>query len=368
MSKRRRDGARQPAPAPRGEPSDSEPRTGYTLGIAWKPFPPGLQSVKLGVTALMADSKVDWGQKALDVAYAEQRRDQDAAPNKCRVIIRTALAPLSFQKVGEVERFADGRVVENKVPGALVTYEPPQGAFGKRFTEPDRTVLVDRLLSTAERVRNYLAFCARMPLSSAGVVSGSGFLAPVRMECPPERYAPPGPPESDEQRHAWDGMFQATYERTAKLLERIPPDSPLGRAVSLVGEAIWTVDPEERFFYAWRAVEVVANFDLSEVRRRLQNGDEAYAVGYLRRGVPRLLVSNELRLDALLKVQASMAVRKPDLAPETVVVYYELRNAVAHGDVSAEQHAAITKASGEITSLALDVVNRWTDEPPNPSG
>ena len=85
-------------------------------------------------------------------------------------------------------------------------------------------------------------------------------------------------PESDEQRHAWDGMFQATYERTAKLLERIPPDSPLGRAVSLVGEAIWTVDPEERFFYAWRAVEVVANFDLSEARRRLQNGDEAYAV------------------------------------------------------------------------------------------
>ena len=58
---------------------------------------------------------------------------------------------------------------------------------------------------------------------------------------------------------------------------------------------------------------MVANFDLSEARRRLQNGDEAYAVGYLRRGVPRLLVSSELRLDALLKVQASMAGTKAGL-------------------------------------------------------
>lgn len=360
MSRRRREGARLP-PAPVSPPTENEPRTGYTLGIAWKPFPPGLQSVKLGVTALMVDSKVDWGQKALDAAYEEQRREPDLGPNKCRVIVRTALASLSFQKVGEVERFADGRVIENKAQGTLVTYAPPNETFEKRFSEPDRTVLVDRLLSAAERVRNYLAFCAKMPLSSVGVITGPSFLAPIRMECPPERYAPPGPPESEEQRTTWDGMFHATYERTDRLLKEIPPESPLGRAISLVGEAIWTVDPEERFFYAWRALEVVANFDLSEARRRLHSGDEAYATGYLRRGIPRLLGSSELRLDALLKVQASMETRKPDLSSDKVADYYELRNAIAHGDVSAEQHAAITKATGEITSLALDVVNRWAD-------
>jgi hypothetical protein len=368
MSKRRRNGARAPGPPPQVPPSESEPNEGYKLGITWKPFPPGLQSVKLGVTALMVDSKVDWGQNALDSAYEKHRREPEADPNKCKVIISTALASLSFQKVGEVERFADGKVIENKVPGEVVTYVPPQSIFEKRFTEPDRTVLVDRLLSTAERVRNYLAFCARMPLSAIGVVSGPSFLAPVRMECPPERYAPPGPPETDEQRAMWDGMFRTAYDRTDKLLNEVPPDSPIGRAVSLVGESIWTVDPEERFFYAWRAMEVVANFDLSEARRRLQNGDETYAIGYLRRGVPRLLGSNELRLDALLKVQASMEIRKPELAPEKIVGYYDLRNAIAHGDVSAEQHAAITKAAGEITSLALDVVNRWTEElPKSPS-
>lgn len=368
MSKRRREVAKPPTPSSPDHPSKNELQEGYTLGIAWKPFPPGLQSVKVGVAALMVDSKSDWGQKALDLAYEKHRREPETDPNKCRVIIRTALAALSLQKVGEVERFTDGRVIENKVPGEVISYAPPQGTFEKRFTEPNRTVLVDRLLSTAERVRNYLAFCAKMPLSSVGVVSGPSFLAPVRMDCPPERYAPPGPPESDEQRAAWDEMFRTTYDRTDRLLNEIPPDSPLGRAVSLVGEAIWTVDPEERFFYAWRALEVVANFDLSEARRRLQHGDETYAVGYLRRCVPRLLGSNELRLDALLRVQASMETRKPDLSPEKVAGYYGMRNAVAHGDVSAEQHATITKASGEITSLALDVVNRWTDELPKSLG
>lgn len=362
MSKRRRESTGPSRTAPPSLPSKNEPQTGYTLGIAWKPFPPGLQSVKLGVTALMVDSKLDWGQKALDEAYEEQRREPDLGSNKCRVVIRTALVPMSFQKVGEVERFADGRVIENKVLGSMVTYAPPGATFEKRFTEPDRTVLVDRLLSTAERVRNYLAFCAKMPLSSVGVIIGPSYLAPVRMECPPERYAPPGPPESDEQRLAWDGMFHATYERTDNLLKGIPPESPLGRAVSLVGESIWTVDPEERFFYAWRALEVVANFDLSEARRRLQGGDETVATGYLRRGLSRLLGSNELRLDAQLKVQASMERRKPDLSPDKVAEFYELRNAIAHGDVTAEQHAAIAKATGEITPLSLEVVDYWTNE------
>ena len=362
MSKRRREGAEPPPPPSPDDPSEHEPQEGYTLGITWKPFPAGLQSVKLGVTALMVESKSDWGQKALGLAYEKHRREPETEPNKCRVIIRTALAPLSFQKMGEIERFANGRVIESKVPEEVVTYAPPQGTFEKRFAETDRTVLVDRLLLTAERVRNYLAFCAKMPLSSVGVVSGPSFLAPVRMDCPPERYAPPGPPESDEQRAAWDGMFRATYDRTDRLLNEIPPDSPLGRAVSLVGEAIWTADPEERFFYAWRALEVVANFDLSEARRRLQHGDETYAVGYLRRGVPSLLGSNELRLNGLLRVQASMETRKPDLSPEKIAGYYDLRNAVAHGNVSVEQHAMITEATGEITSLALDVVNRWSDE------
>ena len=320
--------------------------------------------MKVGVTTLMVNSKVDWGQEALEVAYAKQRSEPELGPNKCRVIIRTALVPFAFQKVGEFERFADGRVIERETPSALVTYAPPNGTFEKRFSESNREILVDRLLSTAERVRNYLAFCARKPLSSVGVISGPGIIAPLRMECPPERYAPPGPPETEVQKTEWDHMFHATYERTDKLLREVRPDSPMGRAISLVGEAIWTVDPEERFFYAWRALEVVANFDLSQARRSLQSGDETNATGYLRRGISRLLEGNVLRLDALLKIQASMEKRMPDFSPEKIQIYYNLRNGIAHGDVSAEQHAEIAKVTGEITSLSLDVVNRWAEEQP----
>ncbi len=337
---------------------------GYTFGIGWKPVPPWVENLHVELSALLVDSTVDWAEEALKIAQKEERKEPGSSfpPNHSRVIVRTALARIGFMSVGSVDRYPDGRHVENKAPGAPTYFRFPDATFEVRFSESDQLVRLDRLFTTAERVRNYLAFNAMMQLPVAAVMSSRGFLWPEKMDCDPRSYAPPHAPRDEGEFRSWCRMYDDIYAGTKRLITRVHPDGPLGRAISLVGESIWSRDHEERFFYAWRALEVVGNLDLSTARRQFKSGDKDALKSYLSYGADALSQSQPVRIEALAKVTVSLGRRAPAVPTNQVEAFYELRNAIAHGDVSAEQHARILKTAPELITLAKQVVNQLAIE------
>jgi hypothetical protein len=348
---------REPGPArvdERGQPGPT-----YTFRIDWNPLPPGVEKMHAAAVALMTDGKEDWGQKALDEAYAELRRVPltSLTPNSCRVVVRSAFVPLAYQQFMEIDRFADGRMGSTNEQKELIKLRLPNATIVRRFSEADPFVRVARMYSSAERVRNYWTFVTGVAIPVVAVVASPQYLAPLRMECSPERYAPNESPKSPEESAKIIQAFENASRRTESLLDAESPDSPQGRAISLVGEAIWTQDAEERFFYSWRALEVVANRDLREVRKQVESGNRDAAVPYFRMGAATLVESGATRLDPFVKVAVSLAARAPEVPLSDVEEYYRLRNAIAHGDVSTVDQAEILRRSGMITGLALKVVN-----------
>jgi hypothetical protein len=360
MAKRRR--LPQGGEAPQGTPSTGQPQRQeqYKIGITWNPLPAGVESMRARLTAMYSDTTRDSLKDSLNIILkrAGQEAPELLSPNKCWVIVRTALAHLAFQEIDEIERFADGRSANRGTPSAVIKVEPHDATFERRFSEPDATLRLDRALTTTERIRNCLAFSAGVPLPVVSVLKSANFLLPVTMDCPAERYAPAEPKDLQTLQPSWHDALDAAYAFTQRLMDGFPPEDPVARAVSLVGEAIWTSDFEERFFYAWRALEVVGNFDLKEVRRRVEQGDVDAAMPYLRRNVLALLDLKEVRVDPLQKVAFSISTRAGDVSPNPAEEYYDLRNAIAHGDVSGDQHAKILRASPEITRLAHRLVSQ----------
>jgi len=336
------------------------------LGITLNPLPPGVQDQTIGIAMVFSDLTRDWGAEALNELQALERAEphENLEPDHCRVLVRTSMQPVSFQKVAELKRYADGRTERTDAHEALVTWTPPNETFVRRFSEPDGMLRLDRLHTTAQRVRSYLAFCAGFPVPVVAIVASKDFLRAVRLECDPDRYPlarARGLP-SDSEMAAWTTALEQAYLRGQSLLNHFPPDEPKGRAISLVGAAIWAEEPEERFFYAWRALEVIATYDLAAVRRNVLAGDLTRASLYFDRKAVPLVSEQNVVIDPLEKVAVSVQSRVPETRMETIERYYALRNAIAHGTVSPEEHLEVLKASVPITALALQTANSCIEE------
>ena len=348
-----------------GHPDGGKPKTvfkigktGNTLGIVWNPLPSGVEKLNTVLTGIVVPDTRQWMEGALEHAYKVEGmpyRDQ-IPPNLYRVVVCTALAPVGFQRFGEVTRYADGRMEQSQSDGEVAWFTPPNAVFDLRFTETDLLTGVDRMFSTTERVRNYIAFVSLMVVPIAVVYSSKSFFTGMRYEAPTDGYAPQRMPATNKEVESVTRGYGDSFDNARKLLLGIPPESPLGRAVSLIGEAICTRDTEERFFYAWRALEVLGNFDLSHARKQATEGDRDAARPYIERGVDTLLNAQPVKVDALAKVAVSVRTRDPSVSEVKIDEFYELRNAIAHGDVTIPQHARILPLSAEVLMLARKLV------------
>jgi hypothetical protein len=320
-------------------------------------MPPGVERVGARVTMAFSDEKVDWLRRALNEVLLRARipPPTELSPSKCRVILRTALVKMGFTAV-QMDHFADGRNENREVLNEPLLIDPHDAEFERTFSEGDQLVRVDRGMMTAERVRNYLAYTAGMPLPLVGAIVSKEFLLPFQMGCPPQRYGPELTSDLSTLKTQWYLKLDSAFDRTRKLMDTLAPEEPLARAVSLVGESIWAPDVEERFFYAWRALEVIGNADLRAARRSLAQGNPAPAQPYLALNVDALLEKGQVRLDPSQLVEVSVSTRAPDLRPNPVGEFYNLRNAIAHGDVPQEKHFSIAKRSTEIVGLAYRLV------------
>jgi hypothetical protein len=359
--RRRRVGVSRAGPA-RSDSSGDTPKT-YTISIAWNPMPPGVERVGARVVTCFVDEKVNWADRAMNEVLTLARSPPPAAmaPGKCRVLLRTAFVKMGFKAV-QMDHYADGRNENREILEEPLFVDPHDAVFERLFSEEDPLLRVDRAMMIAEHVRNYLAYSSGMPLPLVGACVSREFLLPFQMDCPPQRYGPELTPDLSDLRQSWYRKLDLAYERTRRLIDLRAPDEPLARAISLVGEAIWTPDAEERFFYAWRALEVIGNADLRAARRSYTDGKPGPAQPYLARNADALLEKGQVKLDPLQLVEVSIAVRAPDLSPNPAGDYYDLRNAIAHGDVPLDKHLAIVKRSGEIVALAYRLTESTLSE------
>ena len=364
MAKRRGRPRRESAGLPVTGATRDKPNT-YTITIGWNPLPPAVERVGARVVTLFVDERVDWAGRAMNETLARAASPPRPAldPGKCRVLIRTALPKMGL-RAAQMDHFADGRNETRELLEKPLFVSPHDTEFERRFSEADQLKRVDRATMIAERVRNYLAYSAEMPLPLVGAFVSAEFLLPFQMDCPPQRYGPEIGPDLSALARTWYRRLDLAYDQTRRLLDRLTPDEPLARAISLVGEAVWTPDAEERFFYAWRALEVIGNADLSTARRSLAAGNAAPSQPYLALNADALLEKSQIKLDPSQLVEVSVAARAPDLNPNPTRDYYDLRNAVAHGDVPPEKHLAIKNRSTEIVALAYRLTKSVLSERP----
>ncbi len=320
---------------------------------------------------VMSNTTVDCGAKALEVLQQIERAEPHLAfePNYCRVLVRTAMQPISFQKVGELKVFPDRPIERTDAHDPMVTWDPPNSTFIRRFTEPEPLLRIDRLHTTAERIRNHLAFAAGFPVPVVAIVESKEFLRTLRLESDPTRYALPsskGMPTVEEMA-GWSVALRHAYQVGQTLLEEISPNEPKGRALSLLGEAIWAEDAEERFFYAWRSLEVIATYDLAAARQKVLAGDLTGASPYLSRKAIPIVSEQNAVIDPSDKVAVSVYSRVPETPTGTIERYYELRNDIAHGTVSPEAHLEILKAAGAVTALAHRIASSLIGREEHPS-
>jgi hypothetical protein len=324
------------------------------MALDLKPFPAGVGSQNVTFRAVFHEEADRTGIVLKELQKA-QGKDPKAGlgPNACRVVARTALGPVSFQVVGGFTRTAGGTKLVSPKGQPVVTLTPPNTEIELRFTEPDPELQVARLFTTAERIRNFLAFCVGQPMPIAVLLSSGRFLSYIRLDAPPLGSAPKEAVEGDAPAaERWYAALRAQYQTAKLLLTDGRPPEPLSRAVSLVGDGVCAPDLEERFFYCWRALEVVGHWDLSVARKRAKDGGESAGIEYFEAVTEPLLNGQYARLDAQRLVEASLRKRNLVATPFSTGRLYQLRTAVAHGEVTLEESLEIARASQEIYDLA----------------
>lgn len=355
MAKRRRGPVRSTATDSSDELKLALPG-GSTMSIGFKPMPPGVTAQRLQMTAVYAQNidTLEPATKFLAALYPGDSR-HGLRPGSCRVVARTAAAPQSFRQVVVWERDSGGARHRGTPEAPLVTLSPPNETLTVRFNEAEALLRMDRLFSTAERIRNLVTFAVGHAVPMAVQLTSADFLHTVRMDAPPPSDVPRAAVEGDPAAaEGWYDGFRRGYAEAQRCLDLLKPAGPESRAISLVGEAMWSPDVEERFFYCWRALEVIGNLDLELARRLLAEGVATLSEPYLRLVADTVMAGQAARIDTPARVRIAVAKRFPELQQSQVDQYYRLRNAIAHGDVSAEQHLEILKAGPDIFRLARE--------------
>jgi hypothetical protein len=310
-----------------------------------------------------AQSPVEQADRALD-AIPMLRDISKIPPNQCWVVCRSMMAPIYVSSpVTQTVTLTDKPQVvtfpisPETTPIAQVL-QPPNGTVIYGFEETDERRQIHGMFLGAKRVRNCLAFLAEVPVpiryafASQRILWRESYNVEMIM-----RYHPEIRGASDEAKREWFSHLEGAFGRAEELLRRIPPMSPLGRAISLVGDAIWSSDIEESFLYAWRAVDVAAKEDFSAVRR-LEGGDRERALErYTSLAADEVSAENHWRGPSVsTRIRVTVANRANDVGDEKTKEFNKLRGAIAHDTVDVDQFRRVLENRWEAIHIARRVV------------
>jgi hypothetical protein len=222
--------------------------------------------------------------------------------------------------------------------------QPPNGTIKYHFQEDDPHLAFWRLMMTTKRLRNSLAFVAEIPIPLRHVVLSSDLMWRFNHDQDLQRYHPEiGSAIHDaKQLEEWYQHIDQSFSATTSLLSQLPPDSPLGRALALAGGAVWADDPEDGFLSAWRAVDVIAKIDYSDLRRPTEPApDDTFDKA-------------DASWSDSKKIRESLSRRVPGIDVALVSQFNELRGRIAHDTVTAELYRGLY----EQRWTAFDIASR----------
>jgi hypothetical protein len=136
------------------------------------------------------------------------------------------------------------------------------------------------------------------------------------------------------------------------LLASVPESGSLDRMAYHMGQAIWTADPVDRFFHAWRVVEVVSEFDFGRARDADAAGNPVPADDYLRAVRAPLLQSGQARIGVRLRIERTLKSRLDLELGNELKLLLGCRDRIAHGSVRTEEVRVATLHGPRLLCIA----------------
>ena len=236
---------------------------------------------------------------------------------------------------------------------------PPNGTVAYRFTESDERRAIHGLFLGAKRVRNCLAFLTGVPIPLVYAIASRRFLwrSDYRID-DPMRYHPEVSNLDSDTEPQWHDILRSAYVRAEQLLRDINPMAPLGRAISLVGDSLWTVDHEESFLYAWRAIDLVAKLDYRAAKSLAGEARAAAMAEYASVRSPSAPPIDECCRGPgdLPKILVTLGRRVGKVDSNRIRELHGLRGAIAHDTVDVDQFKRVLDGRPEAIQLAIQVV------------
>jgi hypothetical protein len=224
------------------------------------------------------------------------------------------------------------------------------------FNPPDVFLFA---LRAARRIRNYAAFTTSLRLPLAYRMIAKDLLWPQSFGTDFFLY----PPELSFRQIAkedWVASMTKLFDKSSELLASIPNDSFLDRAIGHLGEAIWTDDIEDSFLRCWRSLETIADWDFLTAKAAFEKSLENTLRPYLEESDLGKVTPRSDKIGKLQRVLVMVRSHSPKTSPELVKEFWDLRNAIAHGEVTHDKYKEILVKRASIFSLAHGIIDSLT--------
>jgi hypothetical protein len=283
----------------------------------------------------------DVHQEADKLIYSDPdvREWKNLAEDTCVIVARTLMVPL-------VHASASGEPI-----GQPST--PPAVTIKLTLREGRRDLQMHQCFLAAERIRDYLAFSTGVAVPIRFVFAGKTLLFPSEFNFDVQAYLPTDVLVGSKDYAEWARRIEPSMTDSQRLLRTVEADSPLGRAIDLVGRAITTADRESSFLYCWRAIETTSAIDLGVARERALAGDVRAGDPYVGPQLNQFLKGEEeILLSIGQRCFVTLQARVPGFDIKKGREWYRLRGKVAHAGLTAEDYRDVLYAIPEVFNIA----------------
>lgn len=265
-------------------------------------------------------------------------------------------AQLSVNEYWIAGKTAIGPVVFSIADGDVVDISPPLREFRiKESIETEKNAF-PHLFRAAKRIRNLVSYACRARVPVNCLLIGRNFAVPQRFEpitADSSMFLDAFPFRGGK----WKTELETKYDRAQELLEKIPADGFLDRAIAHLSDALWVGEAEDSFLHSWRALEAIGDNDFLDAQMHHEKSLSESIGAYLE---PTELDRARIRgsvVPKLRRVLVSVQVRlaRDDLQEE-IRGLEKLRNAIAHGEVTPDKYRVIVEKKGSLMGLARGVV------------
>jgi len=271
--------------------------------------------------------------------------------NRFNLVAETTVTPIGFRN-------------EAGKPPQLVEFDNVALKF--TFSEPDYWKAIARLHFTVQRLRSYLAVVAAQPVSMRYLLVGDRILASGVFDTG-SVFGLRRIPGLEEPFRSLETAQQSARNVVQNsrfadhLMDVIEEGSPLDRALTHAGNALWVVDELDAFLHSWRTIDAVFAIETQRLLK-LGRGQSQPSNNQFAKGVLDRLDWDESESDARRNVSERSRIGYTvfehlglDLS-EDIDDLARVRRALAHGDVSFEEFQLIVNKLPRMLAIAYRVV------------